>query len=213
MTTVWTLANKITFTRILMVISVAFLIYSPSTGLRLAAAALSVAIISMDFLDGMFARLKKQESDLGSLFDITGDRIVESVLWIVLAHQNLIPVWIPIVIIIRGFLTDFFRTYTFRYGYTAFGKKTFQKSYLARLITSHYISRSIIGIMKAATFACLLVVSAILYTFESIPSWADAFHAIGLQLAIATTVVTIIRGLPVIVEGYFFIVAQSKTNE
>ena len=201
----WTLANQITMARTTIVLLIPFLIYSDSKLLRIIAAALAIVIVSMDWWDGFLARRYKQESDFGSIMDIAGDRITENVFWIIFAHQHLIPLWIPIVVMARGFITDLFRTYAFKLSYTPFGSKTFQQSPLARFLTGHYFTRALIGVMKAITFTWLTVFSALFYQETSIPLWAIQFHKIGIMLAIATTAITIVRGIPVIIEGYWLV--------
>ena len=44
------------------------------------------------------------------LFDIAGDRITELTLWIVAADTDLVPIWVPLVFIIRGVIVDTIRS-------------------------------------------------------------------------------------------------------
>ena len=63
-----------------------------------------------DGLDGYIARKRNETSLFGALFDIAGDRIVELTLWIVAADIDLVPIWVPLVFIIRGVIVDTIRS-------------------------------------------------------------------------------------------------------
>ena len=65
-------------------------------------------ILFLDAVDGYVARKLNQTSDFGALFDIIGDRIVECIFWVYFAVVGLIPLWIPVIVIARGFFTDGF---------------------------------------------------------------------------------------------------------
>ena len=90
--------------------------------------ALLFAVASLtDLLDGYIARKFKVSSEFGALFDIAGDRIVESVFWIYFTYAGMISFWIPLIIITRGFLSDNVRALAFRSGKTPFGKNTISR--------------------------------------------------------------------------------------
>jgi len=118
--------NVVTIVRLLMVFVLVMLAYGQSMLGRLLAALIAVLIVAGDWLDGYLARKLDQESALGSVLDIVADRILENVMWIILADLDLIPIWIPVVVIPRGILTDSIRNYALRFGYAGFGDKTIQ---------------------------------------------------------------------------------------
>lgn len=64
-----------------------------------------------DWLDGYLSRKYKWESKFGKFWDPLADKIlVNSVLFCLASPQrNLIPIWIPIIILIRDILIDGFR--------------------------------------------------------------------------------------------------------
>ena len=39
----------------------------------------------------------------GSIYDIAANRVVENVLWVVLANLDLVPVWVALVFVTRGY--------------------------------------------------------------------------------------------------------------
>jgi len=61
----------------------------------------NLIIIALDGVDGCVAHNRGEISLFGSIFDIAADRMVESVLWLVLANQDLVPVWVTILFLTR----------------------------------------------------------------------------------------------------------------
>ena len=74
-------ANLVTLIRIFLVFLVIGL-YKVNTIACGVAVLLTIATLYMDALDGIIARRLGIESDLGAMFDIAGDRIVENVFWV-----------------------------------------------------------------------------------------------------------------------------------
>lgn len=205
--------NVVTVGRLLMVAPLVMLTYSDNPVARLSAPLIAIGIIVGDWLDGHLARRLGQTSSLGSVLDIAADRVLENVMWIILADLGLIPVWIPVVVIARGILTDAIRGYALKLGYAGFGENTMQKSTPARFITGSPLMRSPYAVLKAATFAWLLGVAAFRGITEWLPlippSFLQAAADIGLWGAILCTVVCIVRGLPVIIEGTALIAKEN----
>lgn len=167
---------------------------------------LLVVTLALDAADGYVARRRGQSTDVGAAFDIAADRIVESVFWIFFAASGLITFWIPIIVIARGGLTDFLRTIAFTQGQTAFGEKTMMQSWWGKLLVGSRASRAAYGMIKCAAFFAL----GLWLTLANAPAWR-AMPAAGLvegvrigalALAISTVVFCIVRGVPVIIEGF-----------
>ena len=89
--------NVVTIGRIVLLFVLVLLAYGEGIWPRLLAAALAALVIVGDWLDGHLARRLNQSTDLGSVLDIAADRIIENVLWIILADLDLVPIWIPVV--------------------------------------------------------------------------------------------------------------------
>ena len=103
------MANLITLSRLFLLLVVVAIAYRPVSPVQLWIwPVLSLVFIS-DGLDGWVARRRGEESLFGALFDIAVDRIVELTLWIVLADLDVIPIWIPILFVVRGVLVDAIR--------------------------------------------------------------------------------------------------------
>ena len=104
------MANLITLSRLVLLLIVARIFYLPPTPWALASFVLVILIFVSDGLDGYIARKRNETSLFGALFDIAGDRIVELTLWIVAADNGLVPIWVPLVFIVRGVIVDTIRS-------------------------------------------------------------------------------------------------------
>jgi len=198
-------ANMITLIRLLLVFVVVAL-FNINFYANLAMLIMTIIIIAMDWADGYVARKKGIASDFGALFDIAGDRIVENVLWIYFAVIGLVPFWIPIVVVVRGFITDFIRSIAFTKGKTPFGKKTMMDSSWAKALVSSRISRGIYAVSKVVAFCYLAGIltlkSAITQFSLSMPdTLMSVLLIIGAVIVYVTIAMCIIRGLPVIWDG------------
>ena len=100
-----------------------------------AALSLPVVAIAMDALDGIVARRMGLTSKLGAVLDITADRIVEHVYWITFAVIQMVPLWIPLVVVTRSFVVDAVRGFALARGRTAFGEDSMARSRLTRFLT------------------------------------------------------------------------------
>lgn len=169
--------------------------------------------IFMDALDGWVARRRQEASEAGALFDIAGDRIVELVLWIFFAIRRdadgipFVAYWVPLVIVARTVLTDLVRSVAFRDGRTPFGDKTLQEASWARSLTSSRWSRALYGILKAVTF-CALGVSFAWDRFRDALVAYEAWRVLTDVLVMATVLMAILRGFPVLWEGRRYLAAD-----
>ncbi|HNR66444.1 MAG TPA: CDP-alcohol phosphatidyltransferase family protein [bacterium] len=142
-------ANMVTVGRIFLLFIVVLLIQNPNPVVRAICIAIIPAVFILDSVDGYLARHHCCTTRLGSVLDIAGDRIVESVLWIMLGFLHLIPIWIPIVVVARGILTDGFRTVAIAGGQTPF---SVMKSRMGWWLVASPLSRTSYAILKAVVF-------------------------------------------------------------
>lgn len=210
------LANTITIIRIIVLYITVYLIYTGQIVFLIAAIVLSIAIIALDALDGYVARSRNEVTAFGGVLDITGDRIVENVFWIVFADLEIIPMWIPIIVMSRGFMTDAIRSQALTEGKTAFGENTMMTSEIGKFLVSGRFMRGFYGVIKGVTFPYLILV---LIAQERHLREADLQDYLwvstytkngGLVLAITTTVVSLLRGIPVLTEGRKLFVKDEK---
>jgi CDP-diacylglycerol--glycerol-3-phosphate 3-phosphatidyltransferase len=206
------MANLITAGRVGLVFIAIALLYTHTARGAFAAFALVLTAIVMDWLDGFLARKTHTDTPFGAVMDILGDRIVENVLWIVFAHLRLIPVWVPIVVVARGFVTDTFRSVALSQGQTPFGEKTMITSRIGRLLVSSRTSRALYAAAKVVAFCYLTLYLALINATPDSPlaAWRFAheptLHWAGLWIVYFTVALCVIRALPVIQDG----IAQVK---
>ena len=181
--------NTITTIRILMIFPILYFLYTDLTTLKAIAIASLIIMLLMDKLDGYLARRLSQATKFGSIFDIVGDRIIEVTFWIVFAHLRLIPVWVPIVILTRGILTDSVRYYASSKDKTPFGKESMMKSRLTEFIVGSDFMRAIANV-KILAFVLLILTT--MYP-----------HLLGISLIVTylSVFVNLLRGIPVIADA------------
>lgn len=207
------MANAITVGRTILLFIVLWIMYgSNPVVVQWCAPAIAVVVL-LDSLDGYVARKRHETSQFGAIIDIVGDRIVEVACWIVFAHMGLLPVWIPLLVITRAFLVDGLRASSYSEGMTAFGEKTMMRSKLTTWLTASRAMRGTFGGSKVLAFVFLAVMRA-----HSLPggpatligqvgdfSWFRICGWIVIWVAVAMTV---IRGIPVVVDGVAYLRAK-----
>jgi CDP-diacylglycerol--glycerol-3-phosphate 3-phosphatidyltransferase len=193
------MANLVTLSRLVLLLLVVWLFYLPPTAWAFANFFLIVFIFVSDGLDGYIARKRNETSLFGALFDIAGDRIVELTLWIVAADIDLVPIWVPLVFIIRGVIVDTIRSS----DAVARGVAPFalMRSPLGKFIVASKFVRTLYAVVKAAAFAGLALLGPFPVVLPEL--WSDVggvLTALTYFFVYASVVLCIARGLPVIAE-------------
>ena len=137
------LANAITIFRILLTFGVVILLGNHRM-LDIGMIFTIALVFILDALDGYIARKRDETSKLGEVLDTVADRIVENTFWIYFTAIGLIPVWMPIVVMARGFITDSLQQF---FGYPQSG--------WTHALTRSRISRALSGITKMLAFTSL----------------------------------------------------------
>lgn len=190
------LANSITLARFPLLVLLVWMLYTGGMWGRFLAVPGVVLLIGMDAFDGIVARRRNETSLLGSVLDIAADRAVEIVLWVVFASMNLISIVIPVIFIIRGALTDSVREVGYAGGKTAHAQIRSDWGYwivVGRPMRAGY------GLAKAAAFMTLALTSA-LQTIQS-PFYQPTL-LISLMFSWLSTVLCVVRGMPVVMEAF-----------
>lgn len=193
------MANLITLSRLLLLIVVVALAYQPPSLLHFLNVALLIVVFVTDGLDGYVARRRGESSLFGAMFDIAGDRIVELTMWIVLADLNLLPVWVPLVFVVRGTIVD-----TIRSSQTAHRHQSplsMMETPVGRWLVAGKFMRIFYAVLKAHAFCWLLLIQPVPVLLPGFwAAWGWLLSGIGSFLVYLSVAVCLARGLPVIVE-------------
>jgi len=104
------MANLITLSRLLLLFILVGLLYHNAVYAQIIAFFLLILIFVMDGLDGWVARRRGESSLFGAIFDIAADRVVENVLWVVLADLDRVPIAVALLptVSLLGFDDEWF---------------------------------------------------------------------------------------------------------
>ena len=188
------MANFISIFRIFVMFLAVYLILAlpNSATAYIWALILTILAFALDGVDGWVARKLHEESKLGALLDIMGDRIVENTYWVLFAVLGWLPIIFPLTALTRGFVTDTIRSAAMEKGLTPFGMQT---NPICKYITGSRFMRISYAVAKVAAFI-VIVASKI----PNLPN-ADIVFQVGYWLAVIAMVFCIVRGLPVIIEA------------
>ena len=106
------LANKLTFIRIILIIPFIIFLLQDSCIFRTIALFFFISASITDYYDGKIARSRKEVSTLGKFLDPLADKLFISSALIVLVYIDdiFVPVWAVILIIAREFIVNGLRT-------------------------------------------------------------------------------------------------------
>ncbi len=194
------MANLITSGRFLLLFVLVAMAYFAPPQAQLLNPLLLILIIALDGVDGYVARKRGETSVFGSVYDIIVDRVVENVLWVVLADLDLVPVWVAIVFITRGLMVDTIRSHAATQGQSAFGM---MRSPLGRYLVAGRFMRGFYGTVKAIAFAWILAFQPVPKLWPTIwHQWAGPIETVAALLVYAAVGLCVLRGAPVLVEFY-----------
>lgn len=192
------MANLITLARFCLLFLVVGLAYWAMPQWQLLNGPLVLFVIALDAVDGYVARRRGETSVFGSTFDIAVDRVVENVLWIVLGHLGLIPMWVAIVFVVRGAVVDTVRYAVMSGDMTPFG---IMRSPIGKAIVAGRAMRGAYGAIKATTFAWVLTLQPVaILAPRWWQRWGEPCETMADGLIGASVVLCLLRGVPVVAE-------------
>src|SRR5215470_5142218 len=207
----WT-PNKVTLLRVAVGFA-AVSLFGRGTWANLFAVALTVAAIALDALDGHLARKKQMATPLGAQLDVLGDRMIENVYFTYFAVVGMVSLWLPILFFARGAATDFLRGLALKAGSSGWGTNGMLQTRWGRALVASRWSRGLYAAMKCVCFCYLGLELALTRGPVALlgPVSLDMHAAIraGAEtLAWMTGVFCLVRGLPVLVEGWRFLASN-----
>ncbi|MDD3151080.1 MAG: CDP-alcohol phosphatidyltransferase family protein [Candidatus Gastranaerophilales bacterium] len=193
------MANFISMFRIMLAFVVVTMLFYWTAPIYWTAFFLTIIVIWMDGLDGFVARKFNEVSKFGAVLDILGDRIVENIFWITFLALGWLPVWVPIVVVTRGIITDGLRSVALEQGYTAFGSATMMTSKIGKFIVTSNFCRFSYAVLKAIAF-CFLILA---HHPSNLPN-KEIINVIAYFSAYGAVIFCVLRGIPVIIESKRF---------
>lgn len=187
-------ANIVSITRIFIAFASIALLFVNSTNAYICAVILAIIAFSMDAVDGYLARKFGQASQLGAVLDIMGDRIIESIYWIVFATLGWLPVIFPIISVTRAFITDNIRSIALTKGMTPFGMQT---TNWGKYICSSKFMKTSYAVAKVAAFVLIIIAK----TPELSQNIAKPTETVAIVLAWIAIIFCVVRAIPVIAES------------
>jgi CDP-diacylglycerol--glycerol-3-phosphate 3-phosphatidyltransferase len=187
-------ANVITVSRVVLALGTIGLLWLDGDTWKWTSFGLTAFVIYADALDGYFARKLNQSSKFGGILDIAGDRAVEMSYWIAFCALGWIPVWVPLLYLIRGTFVDAIRSFASEQGYTAFGTKTMMQSGIGKFLVASNFSRFTYAVAKAVAF-CLLIAGR--------TTLGATYHIaeIAMFFVYVSCAFCVLRGVPVLIES------------
>ena len=165
----------LTISRIILAIAFAVFAMLPCLWARIAAIIIFAVATITDKIDGIWARKKNLVTDLGAFLDPLADKILTSLAFLILVYQNVVPLWVFAIILVRDYIIDGLRM--------ALAKKT-------------TIAASIYGKLKTASQTL-----AIFILFLSTIIIAEPLKIVGDVILYISLALTVISGLDYIVKA------------
>src|SRR5437762_11792497 len=201
----WT-PNKVTLLRVAVGFG-AVCLFGRGAWANLTAVGVTVAAIALDALDGHIARRKKMATPMGAQLDILGDRMIENVYFTYFAVVGMVSLWLPILFFARGAATDFLRGLAMKAGHSGWGTNAMVQTWWGRALLASRWSRGLYAAMKCLCFCYLGFELALtrgpVALVSGLGGDVSATIRTGAQVLTTTTAVfCLVRGLPVLVEGW-----------
>jgi len=206
--------NKVTALRVAVGFA-AVSLFGRGAWANLAAVALTVAAIALDALDGHIARTKKMATPMGAQLDILGDRMIENVYFTYFAVVGMVSLWLPVLFFARGAATDFLRGLAMKAGHSGWGANAMPRTWWGRALVASRWSRGLYAAMKCLCFCYLGLELALtrgpVAIVGKLAADAHVMIRVGAHvLTWMTAVFCLVRGLPVLVEGWKYVAGSVR---
>jgi CDP-diacylglycerol--glycerol-3-phosphate 3-phosphatidyltransferase len=209
----WT-PNKVTLLRVVVGFAAVCLFGRGAWG-NLTAVGLTVVAIALDALDGHLARKKKMATPVGAQLDILGDRIIENVYFTYFAVVGMVSLWLPVLFFARGAATDFLRALAMKAGHSGWGANAMLRTWWGQALVASRWSRGLYAAMKCLCFCYLgleqaLTRGPVALVGELAADVNATIRMGGHVLTWMTAAFCLLRGLPVLVEGWKYIAGNVR---
>jgi CDP-diacylglycerol--glycerol-3-phosphate 3-phosphatidyltransferase len=198
------LANLITLARLPLLLALVALLFVPSLAVQLIGLGLLIVLFLMDWFDGYVARARQEVTEMGAVLDVALDRAVENILWLTFMYLAMVPLWVPIIFLIRSFIVDGIRGVALTRGKSGFGM---MHSPVGRFLVASRFMRAFYGLAKALVFCFLYLTHALALKYPGAPL---ALHSLNQGLIFLAVGLCVVRGIPVLLDGRIYFGAQKS---
>lgn len=171
------LPTILTLIRIIFTIPLFVLIFFDNLPAKILTLCFFVAASVTDFVDGYLARKNKQVTDLGAFLDPLADKMLVNLTFLALTYQNLVPIWLFAIIIVRDFMVDGIRMMeakkdiTLAASYTGKLKTTVQMVTLSLILINKIFMNEIFSNINFALLLIVLLLTVISGVEYLIKGW------------------------------------------
>jgi CDP-diacylglycerol---glycerol-3-phosphate 3-phosphatidyltransferase len=198
------LANLITLTRLPLLLLAVALLFVESFPLQLAGVGLLIVLFLMDWFDGYVARVRREVTETGAVLDVALDRAVENILWLTFTYLGMVPLWVPIVFLIRSFIVDGVRGVALARGKSGFGM---MHSPIGKFLVASRFMRAFYGLAKAVVLCLLYLTHALALKY---PGVTQTLHSGNQVLIFLVVALCVVRGVPVLLDGRIYFGTQKS---
>jgi CDP-diacylglycerol--glycerol-3-phosphate 3-phosphatidyltransferase len=119
-------------------------------------------------------------------------------------YLGMVPLWVPIVFLVRSFIVDGIRGVALAQGRSGFGM---MHSPLGRFLVASRFMRAFYGLAKAVVFCVLYLTHAL--ALEN-PKILVTLQPLNQILIFLTVGLCILRGIPVVLDGRIYFTTKAK---
>src|SRR6266849_579878 len=210
----WT-PNKVTLLRVAVGVA-AVSLFGRGAWANLLAVALTVGAIALDAMDRYIARKKQKATPMGAQPDVLDDRMIENVYFTYFAVVGMVSLWLPVLFFARGAATDFLRGLAMKAGHSGWGANAMLRTWWGQALVASRWSRGLYAAMKCLCFCYLGLELALtrgpVALVGELAADVNVMIRVGAQvLTWMTAAFCLLRGLPVLVEGWKYIAGNVGT--
>lgn len=139
-----------------MILAVVFAIFAmlPGRAANITSLVLFLIAAITDKIDGIWARRTHQVTDVGAFLDPLADKMLTSLAFLILVYENIVPLWVFAVILVRDLAVDGMRMSTAKSGITI------AASPLGKLKTTFQMLALVLFLLNQAVTSATLTVIA-----------------------------------------------------
>jgi CDP-diacylglycerol---glycerol-3-phosphate 3-phosphatidyltransferase len=176
-TSVWTLPNRLSFVRILIIPVIILLIAAQSERYLFISSLLFIMAGITDGLDGLIARKLSMTSRLGLYLDPIADKLLISCVLITLSYYHMVPLWVTLTLVSREIIINGLRSFYATEGIAIYPSSAGKVKTTLQIIGISFILFSRLPLMQEIGLA--VIYAALLFSIYSAMGYIYAIFSPG----------------------------------